>query len=51
MRKVYKYYNGHTVWTMDGIKWFLTDDDRGTTKPIDKPIMSKVALDITKVTI
>jgi hypothetical protein len=49
MRTVYKYHNGSTVWTIDGIKWFITDDDRGTTKPINKPIMSKVALDITKV--
>ena len=49
MRKVYKYYTGQTVWTIDGIKWYITDDVKGTTKPIAKPQFSKVALDITNV--
>ena len=49
MYKVYKYYTGQTVWSLDGIKWFITDDVKGTTKPIEKPTVSKIALDITNV--
>ena len=49
MRKVYKYYTGQTVWTLDGNKWYMTDDVKGTTKPIEKPQISKIALDITNV--
>lgn len=49
MRKVYKYYTGQTVWTLDGKCWFETDDTKGTTKPIDKPRVSRIALDITDV--
>jgi hypothetical protein len=49
MRKVYKYYTGQTVWSLDGSKWFITDDEKGTTKSIDKPTTSKIALDITNV--
>ena len=47
MRKVYKYYTGQTVWTLDGKHWFETDDIKDTTVPIDKPKTSRIALDIT----
>lgn len=47
MRKVYKYYTGQTVWTIDGQSWFETDEEKGTTKPIDKPKTSRIALDVT----
>ena len=50
MYKVYKYYTGQTVWSMDGKSWFITDDVKGTTRPIEKPQVSKIALDITNVT-
>jgi len=49
MRKIYKYYTGETVWTMDGEAWFITDDEKGTVKPIKEPIISKIALDLTNV--
>ena len=47
MRKIYKYYTGETVWTTDGESWFITDDEKDTTKPIKEPILSKIALDLT----
>jgi hypothetical protein len=49
MKKVYKYYTGETVWTTDGVKWFITDDDKDTTKAIKQPVLSKIALDLTNV--
>jgi hypothetical protein len=49
MYKIYKYYTGETVWSMDGVKWFITDEDKGTTKPILKPKISNIAMDITNV--
>lgn len=49
MRKVYKYYTGQTVFTLDGENWFMNDDDKGTIKPIRRPLPSKIALDITNV--
>jgi|MGYP000014424128 hypothetical protein len=49
MKKAYRYYSGEMVWTLDGVKWFITDHNKNTTKPLKRPINSKIALDITNV--
>ena len=49
MKKVYKYYTGETVWTNDGLKWFITDDIKDTTRTIKRPVTSKIAIDITNI--
>jgi|TARA_R110000764_G_C10817539_1_gene361157 hypothetical protein len=49
MKKAYKYYTGETVWSLDGESWFITDDAKDTTKPIERPIKSRIALDISKI--
>tara|TARA_R110000772_G_scaffold129684_1_gene237888 strand:+ start:1925 stop:2074 length:150 start_codon:yes stop_codon:yes gene_type:complete len=49
MRKIYKYYTGETVWTMDGESWFITDDEKDTVKAIKQPVLSKIAMDLTNV--
>jgi len=49
MKKAYRYYSGEMVWTLDGVKWFITDHIKNTTKPLKRPINSKIALDITNV--
>lgn len=49
MKKVYRYYSGETVWTADGLRWFIQNDVTNTIKPIKEPNLKRVALDITKV--
>lgn len=49
MKKAYRYYSGEMVWTLDGVKWFITDHNKNTTKPLKRPINSKIALEITNV--
>lgn len=49
MKKAYRYYSGEMVWTLDGVKWFITDHDKDTTKPLKRPINSKIALEITNI--
>ena len=49
MKKAYRYYTGEMVWSLDGESWFITDDEKDTTKPIKEPILSKIALEITNV--
>lgn len=47
-QRVLKYYSGETVWTLNGIDWFITDLNDETI-PIAKPNINRVALDMTAV--
>jgi hypothetical protein len=46
-QRVLKYYTGETVWTLNGIDWFITNL-RDETLPISKPNVNAVALDMTE---
>lgn len=48
MKKIYKYYSGETVFTMDGRNWFkLTNLDE--VIPTRTPRIEEIAHDLTNV--
>jgi hypothetical protein len=49
MSKVYKLYTGETVFTMDGINWFMETNDEQIVPIKTRPRIEHIAFDLTNI--